>query len=206
MPAIDLASSSIHLELHPAARAAYEWCTHYPRWINWSNLPKPMATELSQEPLRGIMLDSPAAPNDPKSTRTFQLFAPLWTIQLWSTAQPPDGTILIDYRAIKMTDEQIEHAAWLSALSSLLGSVNPLQISEIRDSLAAHMPIHTHREILQTKTLNDPMLCRWTGLSRGTLLHQRRQKKSREQIEKASLPNSIDDVLDALKKPWSPDD
>lgn len=206
MPAIILASSSILFELHPAARAAYEWYMQYPRWINWSDLPISMTTELSKEPLRGIMVTQPATTQGQKLTRTFKLFAPLRTVQLWTEKRPPDNTLLICYSAKEITQKEIEHAAWLAVLSSLLDSVNPQKISEIRDSLKAHMPIHMHREILQAKTLNDPMLSRWTGLSPSTLMHQRRQKRHLQQLENAGAQNSLDDVIGALKKPWSPHD
>lgn len=206
MPAVVLATPNIHVELHPFARSAYEWCMQYPQWIRWSDLPEPITIGLSKEPLRGIMMKSDSSSKGQKSVRHFQLFSPLWTTQLWSSAQPPDGTLLISFRAQDMPHEEIEHAAWLSALTPFLLSVDHHKVAEIRDSLAAHMSVRMHRKLLNSKTLSDPMLCRWLGVSRGTLVQQRQKKTAQEEQAKTGIPRSTDELIAALQKPRSPDD
>lgn len=206
MPAAVFATPNIHVELHPAAHSAYEWCIQYPQWISWSDLPQPLITGLSKEPLRGVMIKEGESEEDKKSERHFRLFSPLWSIHLWPSAQPPNGTLLVSLRPQEISDDEVETAAWLSALSPLLLSVNHHQIAEIRDALAAHMPIKMHRKLLGSKTLSDPMLCQWLGISRGTLVQQRQRKVVREDEAIAEVPQSTDELIAALKKPRSSND
>ncbi|WP_344963857.1 hypothetical protein [Oceanisphaera sediminis] len=159
---------NIHVELHPAARSAYEWCMQYPQWISWSDLPQPIITGLSKEPLRGVMIKEDESDEGKKSKRHFQLYSPLWSTQLWPSSRPPHKTLLVSLTPKEISDEEVETAAWLSVLSPLLLSVNSHQIAEIRDALAAYMPVKVHQKLLGAKMLSDPMLCRWLGCS-GTL-------------------------------------
>ncbi|MBO1520695.1 hypothetical protein [Oceanisphaera pacifica] len=206
MPAAVFVNRNIHVELHPAARSAYEWCMQYPQRISWSDLPQPIITGLSKEPLRGVMIKEEGTKKDNKSARHFMLYSPLWSIQLWPSTRPPNGTLLVSLSPQEISDEEVETAAWLSALSPLLLSVDHHQTAEIRDALVAHMPVKVHQKLLRAKVLSDPMLCRWLNISRGTLVQQRQRKVIREDEAIAEVPQSTDELIAALKKTRSPDD
>lgn len=206
MPAIVKIRSSDLVELHPAAQAAYEWCTIYPRWVNASVLPEPLISELSRETLHAIKLgeEEDDTSKKKKPPRTFQLFAPLWPVLIWPSHRPPNGTQLISYLEHHITTSEIEKAAWRSVISSLIQSVDPDRLSEIRDTLAAHMPVPLHQEFLGADKLSDRMLAAWTGRAHNTLMTQRKQRHRREQKSRASIPNSTSDVISELSKLWSP--
>lgn len=206
MPAIVKVRSSDHVELHPAARAAYEWCTIYPRWVNASVLPEPLISELSRETLHAVILgeEEDDTSKKKKSPRTFQLFAPLWPVLIWPSHRPPNGTQLISYLEHHITTSEIEKAAWRSVISSLIQSVDPDRLSEIRDTLAAHMSEDLHQEFLGADKLTDRMLAAWTGRAHNTLMTQRKQRRRRDQKNRASIPSSTSDVITELSKLWSP--
>lgn len=206
MPAAVFINRNIHVELHPAAKAAYEWCMQYPQLISWSDLPQPIIIGLSKEPLRGVMTGKDKSDDGKKSERHFKLYSPLWSIQLWPSSRPPDKTLLVSLTPKEISDEEVETAAWLSALNPLLLSVNHHKVAEIRDALAAHMPVKVHQKLLGAKMLSDPMMCRWLGISRGTLVQQRQRKVAREDEAIAEVPQSTDELIAALKKPRSSND
>jgi hypothetical protein len=205
VPAIVKVRASDRMELHPAALAAYEWCSIYPRWVNASVLPESLISELSRETLHGVMREEDDDSSDKKkSPRTFQLFAPLWPVLIWPSNKPPIGTQLISYLEHHITTSEIEKAAWRSVISSLIQSVDPDRLSEIRDTLAAHMPVLLHQEFLGADKLTDRMLASWTGRAHNTLMTQRKQRRRREQKTKASIPSSTSDVISELSKLLSP--
>ncbi|MFH7588014.1 hypothetical protein [Oceanimonas smirnovii] len=206
MPAAVFINRNIQVELHPAARPAYEWCMQYPQWINWKELPQPLIAGLSKEPLRGVMIKEDEPDEGKKSERHFQLYSPLWSTQLWPSSRPPDKTLLVSLTPKEISDEDVETAAWLSALSPLLLSINHHKVAEIRDALAAHMPVKVHQKLLGAKMLSDPMMCRWLGISRGTLVQQRQRKTTQEEQAKVAVPRSDDELISALKKPRSSND
>lgn len=194
--------ASTRIELHPAAREAYEWTVNFPRWVNFSALPENLILELSRQPLHGVMKreENPSAP--PKEIKTFQFYSPLWVPQLWLDDHPPVGTLLIHCGTEDIKTHEITKAAWVSTLSYLINAVDPSKISEIRGSFVAHMPVNVHKELLKSKTLSDSMLCKWLGISRGTLVHQRKQKRT---INTPTLAPPLD-VITALNKEWFPDE
>lgn len=206
MVTVTHATASSRIEIHPAARSAYEWTINFPHWMSFYNMPKPLLFELSRQPLHGVAKRDPNIIRRKKSNFTFQLYSPLWTTQLWPEQRLPVGTRLIHSDTDEMTDAEIEKAAWVSTLSYLVNAIEPNRISEIRDTLSENMPAPLHYDLLKSKALTDPMLCGWTGLARGTLVYQRKQKKEREMQENTKMPSTIGSVIDALKKPWNPDD
>lgn len=145
---------STRIELHPAAREAYEWAVNFPRWVNFSALPETVILELSRQPLHGVMKreENPSAP--PKEIKTFQFYSPLWVPQLWLDERPPVGTLLIHCATEDIKTHEISKMAWVSNLSYLINAVDPSKISELRGSLVAHMPTDLHKVSLAWQILS----------------------------------------------------
>lgn len=202
MYCVTSSKASTRIELHPAAREAYEWTANFPRWVNFSALPETLIFELSRQPLHGVMKREKDSSTTSNKISTFQLYSPLWIPQLWVDERPPVGTLLIHCETTEIKNHEIEKAAWVSTLSYLINAVDPSKTSEIRDTLVAHMPTNLHRELLKSKTLTDPMLCKWLGISRGTLVRQRKLKLA---LNAPTLAPPLD-VITALNKEWSPDE
>ncbi len=203
VPRINHSTPSITVGLHPAARAAFEWSTLYPRWIDRTGLTAPLIYELSRQPLFGILTPDTDNKNSKTKKQNFQLFSPLSGAQLWEESQPPLRTLLICYQPGEIDDKAIEKEAWLSVLGYLIHSVDPHKISTIRDELADQMPVSLHKELLGTKTLNDRLLSQLTGMARGTLGQQRKKLIQQKEKAKTSAPRTTDELIEILGQPWS---
>ncbi|WP_350996490.1 hypothetical protein [Shewanella sp. TB7-MNA-CIBAN-0143] len=194
------ARSGIKVTLHPLAIPAYDWLTILPKLIDWNTLPASFTASLLSEPLRGVMHYESTEKNRKirhKPTK-FSLYAPLWPALYWPANHPPDSTILIHNSATNQPDDQdIERAAWLSVLSLMMFSVDRRSIAELRDSLQTQLPEHLSRTLFNKKKISDADLCRWTGLTRGTLIQQRQRGKS------TTTTVTTIDPLEALAQPWS---
>lgn len=188
MPALKQTSQSTIIELHPAAKAAHLWSKEMIRWIKRSELPLSLRAELAQLPLQCVV-----------TADNYQLYAPVWTSVFWPSDQPPTGTLLICTKSNDISETAIAKAAWVSALSEIVRSIHPHAVSDIRDTLRERMPQSLHRELIGSKTLNDGLLCQWTGVSRATLGDQRRRKRKQISTPPATTP----EILEALSRAWS---
>jgi len=190
MPRLKQSTQTTEITLHPAALAAHTWSRELHRRFNRSALPETMRKALAQHPLQCI-----ATPN------TFQLYAPLWTSILWQTDQPPIGTLLVCLTPDELSEIEIERAAWVSVLGEVFNSLHPHAISDLRDTLKESMPHGLHQELFNTKTLNDKLICKWTGISRAALGEQRRRKRT-----PLCAPATTQAIVDELNQPWGDDE
>ncbi len=203
MPALSHSQPGLSITLHPAARAAYEWLETYPRLIDWSTLPSGLINALLEQPLHGVMrsdVQTTATGRTRKVPAEFQFYAPLWPARYWPDSQPPAGTLLIyEDSSNTLPQEEIEKVAWLSVLQLLVFSVDANSIATLRDGLHELLPKPLSLSLFGKKTVSDVDLCRWTGLSRGTLIQQRQRIRSETAVLKPADP------LAMLVKPWSLD-
>ena len=200
LPVLLHAQPGLSITLHPAARAAYEWLETYPRLVNWSTLPSSLVNPLLEQPLHGVMR------SDTKTTVRgrirkvpveFQFYAPLWPARYWPGSQAPSGTLLIyDDSSATRSFEEIEKVAWLSVLQLLVFSVDTNLIAALRDDLQELLPEPLSHSLFGKKKVSDADLCRWTGLSRGTLIQQRQRTRTG-----TPAPDPAD-PLARLAKPW----
>lgn len=202
MHAVSLARPDLIISLHPVARGAYEWLEAYPRLIDWSTLPSPLIDALLVQPLQGVMryeMKTTAKGGVRKNPTEFQFYAPLWAARYWPGSKPPPGTLLIhDDASADRSNDEIEQAAWLSVLQLLVFSVDENAVATLRDNLQELMPEPLSRSLFGKKRVSDADLCRWTGLSRGTLIQQRQRLRP----DAAAMEPA--DLLAFLAKPWSP--
>jgi hypothetical protein len=207
MTGVTTAKASLQFTVHPAALAAYDWLHQYPQLIDWSELPSSLLHHLMTQPLFGIMsydMSSQTKGNTGKQKRIFQLYAPLWQLRIWSSDRPPEGTLLIYSNANEMSEQSIELSAWLSVISYLLQSVDSKRLALIRDSLHSSMPAQLHFDLLGTNKLSDSQLCRWTHMTRGTLVQQRSKLKQNKGGARLFLDETA--VIAALNEPWNGND
>lgn len=202
MHVVSLARPDLIISLHPAARAAYAWLETYPRLIDWGTLPTPLIDALLVQPLQGVMryeTKTTAKGCIRKNPTEFQFYAPLWAARYWPGSMPPAGTLLIhDDASADRSNAEIEQAAWLSVLQLLVFSVDANAVATLRDNLQELMPEPLSRSLFGKKRVSYADLCRWTGLSRGTLTQQlKRLRPNSSAMEPA-------DLLAFLAKPWSP--
>lgn len=205
MPSISLAKPGLNISLHPSARAAYEWLENYPRLIDWSALPFTFTNALLTQHIQGVMQYKKGTEKEGRTGRripiAFQFYAPLWPARYWPNGQPPTGTVLIhDDESINISSEEIEKAAWLSVLQLLVFSVNANEIATLRDSLQKWLPEPLSYSLFGKMRMSDNELCLWTGLSRGTLVQQRKRLRPTTESEESVSPLAI------LARPWNPDD
>lgn len=190
MPQLKQSTQTTKITLHPAALAAHTWSRELHRWFNRSALPETMRKALAQQPLQCIATPS-----------TLELYAPLWTIVLWQSDQPPIGTLLVCLTPDEISEAEIERAAWVSVLGEVFNSLHPHGISDLRDTLKESMSHGLHRELFNAKMLNDNLMCKWTGISRAALGEQRRRNRTQ-----ASPPATTQAIINALNQPWGVDD
>ena len=204
MPSVSLARPGLIFSLHPAARAAYEWLEAYPRLIDWSALPACFTDALLVQPLQGVMrykMKTSEKGTTRKIPLEFQLYAPLWPARYWPGNQPLAGTLLLyDEESAAPSAEDIERSAWLSVLQLLVFSVNTNSVATLRDNLQELIPESVSRSLFGKKKVSDADLCRWTGLSRGTLIQQRQRIRADDTV----APEPAD-PLALLASPWSAD-
>lgn len=204
MPSVSLARPGLIFSLLPAARAAYEWLEAYPRLIDWSALPACFTDALLVQPLQGVMrykMKTSEKGTTRKIPLEFQLYAPLWPARYWPGNQPPAGTLLLyDEESAAPSAEDIERSAWLSVLQLLVFSVNTNSVATLRDNLQELIPESVSRSLFGKKKVSDADLCRWTGLSRGTLIQQRQRIRADDTV----APEPAD-PLALLASPWSAD-
>ncbi len=200
---VSLAKHDLTINLHPAARAAYEWLETYPRLIDWNTLPSPLISALLAQPLQGVMrYDSNKTARGPlkKTPTEFLFYAPIWLARYWPDSQPPEGTLLIHNDASSgHSSERIEKMAWVSALQLLVFSVDSNSIATIRDSLQELLPTSLSLELFGKGKISDADLCHWSGLSRGTLIQQRQRQRADTPLQKQ------ESTLVQLAQPWNPD-
>ena len=200
---VSQAKHDLTINLHPAARAAYEWLETYPRLLDWNSLPSPLISALLAQPLQGVMrYDSHKTARGTlrKNPTEFLFYAPIWLARYWPDSQPPAGTLLIHNDASSdHSSEHIEKAAWVSALQLLVFSVDSNSIATIRDSLQELLPTSLSLELFGKGRITDADLCRWTGLRRGTLIQQRQRLSTNHATQEQASS------LAQLAKPWTPD-
>jgi hypothetical protein len=200
---VSLAKHGFTINLHPAARAAYEWLETYPRLIDWNTLPSPLISGLLSQPLLGVMRydTTQTARGTTKKTPTeFLFYAPIWLARYWPDSQPPEGSLLIhDDESSDHSNERIEKAAWVSALQLMVFSVDSNSIATIRDSLQKQLPTSVSLELFGKGKISDADLCHWSGLSRGTLIQQRQRQRADISLQKQ------ESTLVQLAQPWNPD-
>ena len=172
MSAICTVSKNTDIQLHPAARFAYEWSQLYPRLISHGRAPNEPMTILSRTALHCVIQ---AGNEDSRSkSRTFLFYSPIWAALCWPSGHPPVGSRLIYETSNAVpTEKQIEIEAWCSALQPLLLSVQTSQIALLRDSLQSMMPQSVSKLLFDKSKISDTDICHWTGLARGTLIQQR---------------------------------
>lgn len=190
MPRLKQSTKITEITLHPAALAAHTWSRELHRRFNRSALPEAMRTALAQHPLQCIA-----------TSNKLELYAPLWTSMLWQSDQPPIGTLLVCMTPDEISEAEIERAAWVSVLGEVFNSLHPHATSDLRDTLKESMSHGLHRELFNAKTLNDKLMCKWTGISRATLGEQRRRKRTQP-----SPPATTQAIIDALNQPWGDDE
>ena len=204
LSSVSLARPGLIFSLHPAARAAYEWLEAYPRLIDWNTLPSPLIDALLVQPLNGVMRYKVKTSSRGRVTKIpteFQFYAPLWPARYWPGNQPPAGTLLLyDEESAAPSAEDIERSAWLSVLQLLVFSVNTNSVATLRDNLQELIPESVSRSLFGKKKVSDADLCRWTGLSRGTLIQQRQRIRADDTV----APEPAD-PLALLASPWSAD-
>lgn len=204
LSSVSLARPDLIISLHPAARAAYEWLEAYPRLIDWNTLPSPLIDALLVQPLNGVMRYKVKTSSRGRVTKIpteFQFYAPLWPARYWPGNQPPAGTLLLyDEESAAPSAEDIERSAWLSVLQLLVFSVNTNSVATLRDNLQELIPESVSRSLFGKKKVSDADLCRWTGLSRGTLIQQRQRIRADDTV----VPEPAD-PLALLARPWSAD-
>ena len=193
MPEIIKFRSSMRVSLHPAAIAAYTWLQEYSCLIDLDRLPKPLLSQLMSQPIFGVMTSIT------KTERAFSLFSPLMQSRLWEKQTPPEGALLIYYSKDELAEQQIETAAWISALTPLCFSIDAKRLAGLRDSLLRHMPAHQHQALLGENRISDSTLCRWTKRRRSTLIQQR--AKNRPETPD-NTPNP--DIFAQLSQGWAP--
>ena len=199
---VSLAKHDLTINLHPAALAAYEWLETYPRLLDWNSLPSPLISALLAQPLQGVMRydTKPTARGNIKKTPTeFLFYAPIWHARYWPDSHPPEGTLLIhDDGSSDHSSEHIEKTAWVSALQLLVFSVDSNSIATMRDSLQELLPTSLSLELFGKGKITDADLCRWSGLSRGTLIQQRQRQRTDTTLQKQ------ESILVQLAQPWNP--
>lgn len=202
MPALSHSQPGLNVTLHPAARAAYEWLETYPRLIDWSTLPSGLINALLEQPLHGVMrsdVQTTATGRTRKVPAEFQFYAPLWPARYWPDNRPPAGTLLIyEDSSATLSLEHIEKAAWLSVLQLLVFSVDTKLIATLRDDLQSLLPTSLSHTLFGKQRVSDADVCRWTRMSRGTLIQQRQRTRVNTTVPSPADP------LARLAKPWKP--
>lgn len=115
----------------------------------------------------------------------------------WPGNQPPAGTLLLyDEESAAPSAEDIERSAWLSVLQLLVFSVNTNSVATLRDNLQELIPESVSRSLFWQKKVSNADLCRWTGLSRGTLIQQRQRIRADDTVAEPADPLAL------LASPW----
>lgn len=195
MPSICMVNKNTVIQLHPAARYAFEWSQLYPHWISPHLFPAELRNVLGRTDLRCV-IQSGNKKQRPK-TREFLFYAPIWAATYWASGLPPIGSRLIyETGGTVPTDEQIELASWSSALQPLLLSVKPTKIALLRDSLRSIMPHYVCQRLFDKSKISDADICRWTGLSRGALIKQRANHSASHREELVDLVGLLSASVD----------
>jgi len=201
---VSRAKPGLAVDIHPAARLAYDWLAAYPKLVEWQCLPSPLTSALLNTPLFGVMTYQTISGSRRKPTE-FLLYSPLWPARYWMSKQIPEGTLLIHEENSPDLSAQsfanIEKQAWLSVLQLLVFSVDASAIASLRGNLKQLLPPALSQELLGKVGISDSDLCSWTGLSRGTLVQQRsRQKAATPTPSKATL----EDIIKIYSRPLPP--
>ena len=191
----------LSVELHPAARDAYDWFESLPKLIHWPKIPSPLQKHIYlPSTLKGVLetRDKLIAKNKKITTNHFQIYSEIWLLRYWELAEIPEGTVLVyPDKNIQLKKETIEQEAWLSVLKFLFFSVNPSQLGIVRDISNQFMPENIIKALLGTTKLTDKHLMNWTGCSRRTLINHRANRSSPE------IPKEINPI-EFLSQSWEP--
>lgn len=196
MPSICIVKHNTVIQLHPAARDAFEWSQCFPRLIANHKSPLGFSAALSRLDLHCVMQQKNSN-NKRSKNREFFFYSPIWATTFWLNGQPPSGTRLIYTTGnTTPTDEQIEFEAWGSALLPLFLSVQPTRIALLRDSLQAMMPTSVAQSLFDKSKISDTELCHWTGLSRAALIKQRTNHSASHREELVDLVGLLSASVD----------
>ncbi|ABK48581.1 MULTISPECIES: hypothetical protein [unclassified Shewanella] len=190
------------VNLHPAARKAFDVMQSLPGLCNLHALPAIIRSEFASQTIYCLeYIDSKASSNKAKYyTRTFQFYSPIWAALFWENGRPPEGTLLVleTNTQGQLTPESVEKKAWLSLLQVLCLSINSKYVAAFIDDWRQGLPEQFSRELFGKDTLPDQLFCDLLSISRGTLVQQRQR-----QFPKCPISDSVD-ILAELAMPWEP--
>ncbi|MGR6504107.1 hypothetical protein [Shewanella sp. Koi 1] len=190
------------VNLHPAAKKAFDVIQSLPGLCNLHALPAIIRSEFASQTIYCLELkDSKASINKANHhTRTFQFYSPIWAALFWENGRPPEGTLLVleTNTQDQLTPESVEKKAWLSLLQLLSLSINSKYVSAFIDDWRQGLPEQFSRELFGKNTLPDQLFCDLLSILRGTLVQQRQR-----QFPKCPTSDYVD-ILAELTKPWEP--